>query len=47
MSALLATLIVGAGAGVGIAAGLAGYAQKHWTRRPETAHAVTTSSAVA
>lgn len=45
MSVLLATLIAGAGAGVGIAAGLAGYAQKRWARRPETAHAGASSTA--
>ena len=46
MSVLLTTLIIGAGAGVGIAAGLAGYAQKRWTRRPETTHAVSASALV-
>ncbi|MBW0105691.1 hypothetical protein [Pseudonocardia sp. KRD291] len=44
MSVLLATLIVGAGAGVGVATALAGYAQKNWTRRPETAHTVASSA---
>lgn len=44
MSVLLATLIVGAGAGVGIAAGLATYAQKNWTRRTGDAHAVASST---
>ncbi|MET0190877.1 MAG: hypothetical protein ABW212_17885 [Pseudonocardia sediminis] len=40
MSVLLATLIVGAGTGVGIAAGLAAYAQKNWARRTGNTHAV-------
>lgn len=44
MSVLLATLIVGAGAGVGIATALAGYAQKNWTSRPATTPAVASSA---
>ncbi len=44
MSVLLATLILGAGAGVGIAAGLATYAQKNWARRAGDVHAVASST---